>query len=389
MKVLFLLPRFPYPLYKGDQLRAYHQLRQLSQHCEVYVFAVSDVAVSEQDKRAIGFVKDFRLEQLGKVGIFFRLLTHFFSNEPFQSAYFHAAKAQKSLDDFIEEIQPDIVFCQLTRMAKYAEKLPKKIKILDYQDTFSVGLARRVQESHFLYRLLLKMEYNRMQAYEKKVFDDFAVKTIISDADRQLLPHPERDAIKLLPNGVDSQHFSPDNVSKTIDLLFTGNMNYPPNMSCVSYLAQSVLPLLYADFPNISFVIAGANPSSKVKELANKNIEVTGFVPDLRTYYNATRIFVAPMQIGIGMQNKILEAMSMGLPCIISSLANAAIQGEHGKHLFVCDNPKVVADCIKLLLEDENLRNLVGNNARTFIKEKYAWEAQNSLLMSWMEDMKN
>lgn len=389
MKVLFLLPRFPYPLYKGDQLRAYHQIRQLSQHCEVYVFAVSDVAVSEQDKQAIGFVKDFRLEKLGKVGIFFRLLKHFFSQEPLQAAYFHAAKAQKSLDDFIAELQPDIVFCQLTRMAKYAEKLPKKIKILDYQDTFSVGLARRVQESHFLYRLLLKMEYNRMQAYEKKLFDDFAVKTIISDADRQLLPHTERDAIKLLPNGVDAQHFSPDNVSKTIDLLFTGNMNYPPNMSCVSYLAQSVLPLLYTDFPNISFVIAGANPSSKVKELANKNIEVTGFVPDLRTYYNSTRIFVAPMQIGIGMQNKILEAMSMGLPCIISSLANAAIQGEHGKHLFVCDNPKAIADCVKLLLEDENLRRLIGDNARKFVQKTYSWEAQNRLLMGWMEEMKN
>lgn len=389
MKVLFLLPRFPYPLYKGDQLRAYHQIRQLAQHCEVYVFAVSDKAVSLDEQAEMRFVKEIRTHFLSKMKIVVRVALNFFQKTPFQVAYFHDAKAQQELDQFIAEIQPDIIFCQLARMAKYAEKYPKKQKLLDYQDTFSVGLERRIKEHRGLYRSVLKMEFERMQAYEKKIFDDFAIKTIISDADRQLLPHPQKSEIRLLPNGVDAAHFSPQAGEKNIDLLFTGNMNYAPNISCVQHVAQTVIPLVLPQFPSISFVIAGANPHPKVKELANKNIQITGFVPDLRTYYNEAKIFVAPMQIGIGMQNKLLEAMAMGLPCITSSLANAAIKGTDGEHLFVCDSPESIAEKITVLLKDKPLREKIGENARNLILAKYGWEAQNSLLITWMQEMQS
>jgi polysaccharide biosynthesis protein PslH len=387
MKVLFLLPRFPYPLYKGDQLRAYHQIRQLAQHYEVYVFAVSDKGVSAEEQAKMGFVKEIRTHFLSKMKIALRIALHFFQKTPFQVAYFYEAKAQQKLDEFIAEIQPDIIFCQLARMAKYVEKYPKKQKLLDYQDTFSVGLGRRIKEHRGLYRWIVKMEFERMQAYEKNIFADFALKTIISDADRQLLPHPQKAEIKLLPNGVDATHFSAQIAEKKLDLLFTGNMNYPPNISCVQYVAQAIIPLVLPQFPGISFVIAGANPHPKVKELASKNVHVTGFVPDLRTYYNETKIFIAPMQIGIGMQNKLLEAMAMGLPCITSSLANAAIKGTNAEHLFVCDSPESIADTIAILLKDKELRERIGKNARDLILAKYAWEAQNSLLMTWMQEM--
>lgn len=376
-KILFILPRFPYPLIKGDSIRAYYLLREFARHYDVYVFAVTDTEVLAEDLAAIQpFTQEICLHRHSKLGIFWRLLVNVGSSQPFQAAYFHSRAAQSKLNDFLAEIRPDHIFCQLVRTAKYVAHLPPERKILDYQDAFSVGLARRVKDSHFLLRPLLKMEYERMQAYEKAVFSQFAHRVIISEADRQLIPHPQKDEIYILPNGIDADFFEPQPQAKNIDLLFVGNMDYSPNVNCVLYVAKQVLPLLLPRFPKLKFYIVGANPLPKVKALENENIVVTGFVDDIRDYYARARIFLAPMQIGIGMQNKILQAMSMELPCITSSLSYLPIAGEKGKEILVGDTPETVAEAAAALLDDPEACRQIGENARKYICQQFAWSAQ-------------
>ncbi len=382
MKILFLLSRFPYPLSKGDSLRAFHQMRELSQHAEVAFFAVSDRAILPEEYEKVTFSANIKVFSLGKMGIIKRIFTAFFQKIPFQIAYFYTQKAQKALDAFVEKEKPDVIFCQLARMAKYAENIPVKIKILDYQDAFSAGLQRRIAKSPFYYHPFLQAEYRRMLAFEAAIFTQFPIKTIISEPDRELIAHPEKSEIHLLPNGVQCDVFEPNTTAeKKYDLLFVGNMAYPPNINCVEYIVNETLPLLKSNFPNLLFAIAGINPAPQVRALASKNVLVTGFVPDMRGYYNSSRIFLAPMQIGIGLQNKLLEAMAMQMPCITSSLANKALGATPNVHLFVCDSPESIAEKVAFLLQNPLAAIEMGKKARAFVLEKYSWEGQNEVLL--------
>jgi glycosyltransferase involved in cell wall biosynthesis len=162
-------------------------------------------------------------------------------------------------------------------------------------------------------------------------------------------------------------------------------MQYEPNVNCVLYLMRSVFPLLKDEFPHIQLVAAGKNPASELRNLKTGNLQLTGWVDDLRKYYRTARLFVAPMQIGIGMQNKILEAMAMGLPVITSSLANNAIGAKHGKEIWIADTPEKVAEGISYLLNNTELALRLGQSARELMLKKYSWAHQNQALIQELE----
>ena len=160
-------------------------------------------------------------------------------------------------------------------------------------------------------------------------------------------------------------------------------MSYPPNVSAVIYIAKEIMPLLVKDFPNIQLLIAGATPTSSVKGLANKNITVSGWLDDIRDAYNDAKIFLAPLQIGTGLQNKLLEAMSMEIPCITSQLANNALGAKGEFDILIGETPKEYIELIKRLIEDKALRNNLTKNAKLFVEQNYNW---NSISKSLVKD---
>lgn len=378
MKVLVALSRFPWPTDKGDKLRAWNQLQGLAQEHEVHVFCLSDEPVPEEGvERAQSFCKSVTVFRLSKVRLYFRLLSNIFGNEPFQVAYFNDRRAHHAFRKLWLQLKPDVVYCQLARMAEYCRQYTESYKIIDYQDAFSKGIQRRLLHEGIQRRLLLNEEYRRLKAYEADIFEDFNCRTIISRQDAELIHHHENEKLIVLPNGVDTDYYHPEPVSKTLDLLFTGNMQYEPNVNCVLYMVNEVLPLLADELPHIQLVVAGKNPARELRRIRSRNLQLTGWVDDLRKYYRQARLFVAPMQIGIGMQNKILEAMSMGMPVITSSLANNAIGGEHGKNVWVADSPRKVAEGIAYLIANTELAISIGRNARQLMIEQYSWQKQN------------
>ena len=204
-----------------------------------------------------------------------------------------------------------MLFGQLLRVAEYLRH--KNIaKTIDYQDIFSYGMKRRADIASALTRPIYSMEYRRLSRYEAAIFDDFDVKTIISEPDRALFPHPRRDEILVIPNGVDHEFFKPRQEEKRYDVVFTGNMSYAPNVNAVDYLANEILPLVWKTLPGTTLYIAGATPDPKVKKAASDRVIVSGWLDDIRDAYAQSRVFIAPMRIGTGLQNKLLEAMSMG-----------------------------------------------------------------------------
>ncbi|MBR4146923.1 MAG: glycosyltransferase [Bacteroidales bacterium] len=387
MKIFVLLPRIPYPLEKGDKLRAYNQIKQLSQRHEIVLCAINDNAkVDEQQAfhalqpycSSINFIK------ISKLQILLGLIRAFLKGLPMQCGYFYNRKAAHKVDALIEKHQPDMLFGQLLRVAEYIrhKELPKAI---DYQDVFSYGMKRRRDIASWITRPVFNMEYKRLCRYEAAIFDDFDVKTIISEPDRDLIPHPKKSEILIIPNGVDHEYFKPQQQTKQYDIVFTGNMSYAPNVNAVEYLANEILPIVWQTLPNTKMYIAGASPDPKVKKAACERIVVSGWLNDIREAYAQSRVFIAPMRIGTGLQNKLLEAMSMGLPAITTPLANASLGAQPDKEILIGSNAEELAQHIVTLLTDTSKTQQIAQAGYDFTNRVYDWGKSTELLEQEMK----
>lgn len=375
MKLLVVLSRIPWPLEKGDKLRAWHQLRCLSQRHDICLVAIHHGRIPEGAIEKIKEVcNEVHVVRRNYISSLFSILMALFKGQPMQSGYFYSIRAYRLISRLISTRSFDHMYCQLVRTTAYAENQRIK-KTIDFQDAFAHGVYRRMKKSGWWMRPFLYLEYRLMKSWEKHSFEIFDHHTIISKPDRLLIPHPGRDEIEIIVNGVDFQYFTPMQLPKTYDLVFTGNMAYPPNIDAAEYLVNELLPLLKPDFPEIKICIAGAKPHPRVQHLASQNVIVTGWVDDMRPIYGAAKIFIAPMQIGTGLQNKLLEAMAMQIPCITSPLANASLNGEQGKHLLLASSAAEYAEHIKALLSNNLLADELAMAGHIFVKQNFNWEA--------------
>jgi sugar transferase (PEP-CTERM/EpsH1 system associated) len=385
MKIFVLLSRIPYPLEKGDKLRAWHQIKELSKNHEIYLACLNDSKIHpEAEIKLKEICKEVRFFSLNKIGIGARLFAGIFTNTPFQVHYFHSRIIDKKIKKYINEIQPDHIYAQLIRVSEYVKNIHHIPKTLDYMDALSKGMERRIAKSSGIMKFFLKKESKRLLEYENLIFDYFENKTIISEQDRALIYHPDQKKIEIISNGVDTDYFSPQKNELKFDLLFNGNMSYPPNIDCVHFIAEKILPIVLKKFPNTKFMISGANPVNSVLSLANKNIQVSGWMDDIREAYWSSKIFIAPMQIGTGLQNKLLEAMAIGIPCVTTELANNALGATANEQILIGNTPEEIALKIERLLTEPDLVTKISSNGRRFVTENYNWKTASENLEKLM-----
>lgn len=375
MKIFVLLPRIPFPLEKGDKLRAFNQIKQLSKQNDIILCALNDDKSVDEQKafQALQpFCSSINFIHISKPQIALGLIRAFLKGLPMQCGYYFNHKAAKEIDRLIQKHQPDMLFGQLLRVAEYIrnKSIPKAI---DYQDVFSMGMKRRADIASFATRPVFNMEYRRLERYEAAIFDDFDIKTIISDTDRQHISHPDKNEILIIPNGVDHNFFAPQEREKTYDVVFTGNMSYAPNVNAVEYLASEIMPIVWKQIPNAKLYIAGATPDPRVKKEACDNIIISGWLDDIRDAYAQSRVFIAPMRIGTGLQNKLLEAMSMGLPAITTPLANGSLGAEKDKEILVGQNAEELAHHVITLLSDSRKASEIAQAGFDFSNRVYDW----------------
>ncbi|MBK9292352.1 MAG: glycosyltransferase [Bacteroidetes bacterium] len=372
-----LLSRIPWPLEKGDKLRAFHQIRCLAAQHDIYLCALNaqaNVDIQQAYKALQPYCKSVTFVRLRPAGIAWNVLKAIVSGKPIQVGYFYNSKANKTIRQLIQTHRPDVVYGQLLRVAAYLEDVPLP-KALDYQDVFSQGMARRANVAAWPVSLIYKLEFLRLRKYERRAFDIFDLKTIISATDRDLIPHPSNHEIVVIPNGVDQQFFAPDDQPRTFDLVFTGNMAYPPNVNAAEFLVHEIMPLVWARRPQTNVLIAGATPDRRVKALQSNLVHVSGWLDDIRDAYRAARVFIAPMRIGTGLQNKLLEAMSMGLPCITTPLAHQALGGQAGIAIMVAQQADELANAVLELLQNPEKAAAMSSAGQDFVKRNYHWES--------------
>lgn len=377
MKLFVVVSRVPYPLDKGDKLRAYHQIKELSKRHEIHLCCLDDNNTSlESINHLKSICKEVSILKLNKIKIYFNLFLALFSSKPFQVHYFYQFSAHRKLKQLIKSFKPDRIYCQLIRTAEYVKNEHDIVKTIDYMDAFSKGIDRRIETAGWL-KPVFKEEAKRLLKYEHLIYDYFERHSIISEEDRQLIYHQNRNKIEIVTNGIDTDYFNPKLGNKIYDLIFVGNMSYAPNIAAVIFLVEKILPLLNQD---TKVIIAGASPSKEVLKLASNNIKVTGWIEDIRDAYNNAKVFVAPLFIGTGLQNKLLEAMAMELPCITTDLVNSSLKAKPEIEIKLAKTAKDFAKDIKELLENEPSRELLGKKARLFVEKEYTWEESSKKL---------
>lgn len=314
-----------------------------------------------------------------------RALGCFCTCHSIQIGFWNSKRGRKEYSIFEKQVKPDVVYSQMVRTLPLVAKSTYP-KVMDFQDALSMNMERRMVATHRgLRRFICHFEFKMLRSCEYRSFDIFDALTIISEPDSKAIPHKRGKDIEIVPNGVDFSFFKPMEMNKEYDVVFCGNMQYKPNVLTAEYLAREVMPLVWKELPKASLWLVGATPSFSVRCLDCDKVTVTGTVDDIRPYYAKTKVFAAPMKTGSGLQNKLLEAMAMKVPCVTSSIANAALGAKAGQEILVGDTPQEVATHIVQLLQSNQQRDILADNAYSFVCSNYSWDTFGRRLSNILE----
>ncbi len=385
MKILVLTSRFPYPLEKGDKLRIYYQIRELHRAgYEVQLVSLTEEKVKKADYQQVkAFCSKIFVFRITRFSVFIHAVLNIFKGikRPFQVAYFYDFTVKNAIDQIIETEKPDHIHCHLARMSAYVEhkNLPKT---LDFMDAFGAGTKRRADISPFYIRPFWHIEARLMQRYEQYMASKFDFSTIISKQDKERLTlNADSAPVQVIPNGVDTDFFNivdfqnqNNAIEKKYDICFVGNLGYYSNVEAVRFLIKKIVPLVKAQKPDVTILLAGARPTTEIWGFTNDHIKVIGWLDDIREAYAQSRILVAPLMHGIGQQNKILEAMAMHVPVVTTTRVNNAIGSISEKDILLADTEGVFAEQILKLLQNIDLQNIISENGRVFVEQNYSWQ---------------
>jgi sugar transferase (PEP-CTERM/EpsH1 system associated) len=377
MKLLFTANRFPYPPYRGDKLKIFHLAKRLSQKHELHLVTFL------QDKSDLQYLpelqkifKEIHLIPLSKPHSYLNSLLTFFYKEPFQVRYFHSAKMEKKLQELQEQHEYDAVHVQHLRMAQYWAKNKSVPRILDLPDAYSLYWKRRIESSKGLLKFFAGIEQKRVFDYEA-ILQEYDLSLVCSREDQSYLQQERHiKNVQLLPNGVDLRTFASEQHNYSLDrtILFTGNMDYAPNVDAVIYFVAEIFPLIKQQVSDAVFVIAGQRPVKKVLELTASDIKVTGFVQDLSAMYASASMVVAPLRFGAGTQNKVLEAMAMGVPVVSRNIGFNGLNITSGQGVMLAMETEAFAKNCIALLQSDDLRQRVGEAGKEVIRAQFDWD---------------
>jgi sugar transferase (PEP-CTERM/EpsH1 system associated) len=394
--LLLLCHRIPFPPNKGDKIRAYHLMKFLAEHYRIYLGAFIDDPLDWQyvpDVEAI--CEETLFIKLDPLRAKLKCLKGFVTGEALSVPYYHSKELQQWVCSTIKshEIKKAMVVSSVMAQFLTDPNLNLRVKIIDIVDIDSDKWQQYSTMKNWPMSWVYRREARTLLEYEKQAVEAFDTCLFVSSAEadmfRTKMP-ASKDKIGYYNNGVDSQYFSPsDHYSNPygpaiIPLVFTGAMDYWPNIDAVSWFVKEVFPGLRQINPAIHFYIVGSNPNDEVLQLARtEGVSVTGRVEDIRPYVHYAFASVAPMRIARGIQNKVLEAMAMEKTVIVSAMGLEGINAENGVEVVVADT---VDEYIKAVNDvRDNRFAKMGAAARRRVKNDFNWSESLPTVMKLLE----
>lgn len=377
-KLLILASRFPYPLEKGDKLRLYHQIKYLYRHYKITLICLTEGAVEDSSIAELELYCDkiFTFD-IGIPNNVVSGLKSLVMGQPIQVCHFFNKKIRDQVHQLIQKEKPDILYAQLVRMIPYIPEMEVP-KVLDIMDAMSMNMSNEANKKSAIMSWVYSREAKLLLKMEKDAVQSFDQLTIISERDRDVIG-TESGKVRVVPNGVSTDFFEPrDAGHEKYDIGFIGNMGYLPNVNAALFLIEKVVK---PHLPDLKVLIAGARPDAKVKALESEHVHVTGWIEDIRVAYASCTIFVAPLFTGAGLQNKILEAMSMKIPCITTTHVNNGCKAVPNEEIVIADSVDEFVTTIKNLLKNTDKRNSLATKGRKFVEHSYQWSVQGDKLV--------
>ena len=390
VKTLYLAQRIPYPPNKGEKIRTFHQIKYLLENGHE-IFLCSPYSSAEELELFGKFADNYgvHIEKAGLGAKAVRYLAGLFSHKPLSVANFYNKKLQHAVDRIVAEEGIQNIVCTSSSMAEYVfncSTLPagkhRPRLVMDFMDMDSDKWRQYGDSAAVPIKWIFKRESTLLAKYEQEVYRFFDASFFISRAEVDLFCQKNKcvDRPLAIGNGIDYQSYAPAALvpeNRDPVFIFTGVMDYRPNVDAVIWFTKHVWPRVIRSHPESRFIIAGMNPAPAIMALAKgKGIEITGFVDDILPYYHQSDFFVAPLRIARGVQNKILQAFSCGLPVISTSMGAEGIEYIEGKHILIADTPDDFFNRIEMLVNDGELTRSLKDNAMQLVKEHYSWEAK-------------
>ena len=295
---------------------------------------------------------------------------------PSSMGFFYSPALARRVRELLASRRWDLIFVHCSSVAQYVEHVDDVPKILDFGDMDSQKWLEYANYKPFPLSLGYRLEGRKMLAAEQRLARRFDMCTATTRAEWETLEsYRTGAATDWFPNGVDASFFSPSDSPYNADTIsFIGRMDYYPNQECMGRFCAQTWPLLRARRPAMKLLIVGADPSPQMRELGKlPGVTVTGSVPDVRPFVRGSALMVAPLAIARGTQNKILEAMAMGVPVITSSIAAGGVDAEAERHLLVADTPQQTCDAVLRIVENPAERVRLADAGRQRMLSHHAW----------------
>ena len=375
MKILYISPKIPYPLYDGGKLRAFNQIKHLSKTFEIKSLSFIDSTI-ELEK--INELKKYCSIETIKWSKYRALLNCFFGmflKQPLRVSLFKNKKFRKKAFKLTKE--SDFVIIQTLRMTQYCFKPDKTI--VDIVDTPSLLTKRILKQTRLISRIFWTLELSNIKRFEKWLCK--RVNTILVSS---------KDDLKSLGKGILVKHGTSIKNFERIDppgnnLMFLGNLEYPPNIDAVLYFINQIFPLVKTTIEDAKFYVVGIIPKKmklysykkipkKYKNQVDKGIIFTNYVKNLEDYFSKCKVFVAPLRMGSGLQFKILDALNYEIPIVTTSIVNQGIEAEENKEILIANSSEEFAKYVIKLLKSEELRKKLSTNGKKFLEKNYTWD---------------
>lgn len=378
MNILYLCHRFPFPPKRGGKIRPFNMIRHLSAAGH-RVTVCSLVRAEDEGVEGQGIAphcEAFEMARVHNPVQFLRMIVRLPLTTPSSMGYFYSPALRARVDALLASRRWDLIFVHCSSVAQYVEHVQDIPKILDFGDMDSQKWLEYANYKPFPLSLGYRLEGYKMLAAEKRLARRFDICTATTRAEWETLDgYGTGAATDWFPNGVDAEFFSPGEQPYDADTVsFIGRMDYYPNQECMARFCADVWPLLRAQRPAMKLLIIGADPSPQMRQLGElPGVTVTGSVPDVRPYVRQSAVMVAPLAIARGTQNKILEAMAMGVPVVTSSCAAGGVDAEDGAHLLVADTPQEIVAAILRVAGDAQERERLARAGRERMLSHHAW----------------
>jgi len=383
--VLFLAHRIPYPPDRGDKIRGFHILKYLSTKKRVHLVTFADDPADLKNKGGLARYTGNRSVIWRSKGQAMSGLEALFTHRPVSLTSFDNPQIRASVDNLLARHAIDTIFVFSSQMAQYLPPRPRQKVIMDFVDMDSAKFAAYAQSSKGPMGWMLGREARMLLAHEKSIAQRADANLFVSQAEADLfIERTGAERVHVIENGIDTELFDPMASFKRIDtmgrmIVFTGQMDYRPNIEGVTWFVETILPHIRLAHPDARFAIVGRNPTDAVKALGkHPGVVVTGEVADVRGWVAAASVIVAPLKLARGIQNKVLEGMAMAKPVVASA---AAAQGiDHAGTIKVGATVGEIAEAVEKLLADPRKAAELGKAARQQVIERYSWDARLSPL---------